>query len=211
MCLPFRWAPGSSLQKSFFCRGQTVGLNNKRDIKHPAWEKWSTGQTLLQRSCCRHESLMRGVSRLTWKHLHTNSRGGEASCISVNSVLRLCLHQIYMYGRMPCLTLRVRLRPLCQFFFLLEPSVKAVFKHSMTFSIYHLPRKPPLFCSRLVSPCQLHQVQRLGWCELLKARGAFAFLKVQHNNRSYDSVRLIQACLSPVSSVVILFPPIPGL
>lgn len=72
MCLPFCWAPGNSLQRHCFCRGQTAGLNNKRGIKHPAWEKWSTGQTLLQRSCCRHESLMRGVSRLTWKHLHTN-------------------------------------------------------------------------------------------------------------------------------------------
>lgn len=156
VCLPFCCALGDSVQKYFLCRGQTAGLNNKRDIKHPTWENWSTGHTLLQRSCCRHESLMRGVSRLTWKHLHTNSRGGEATCISVNSVLRLRSHQIYIFAWMLCLTLLVWLWPLRQTSPSPAGAVKRLCsKYSMVFRIYCLQRRAPSFSARHVRSCQL--------------------------------------------------------
>lgn len=151
MCLPFCWAPGNSLQRHCFCRGQTAGLNNKRGIKHPAWEKWSTGQTLVQRSCCRHESLMRGVSRLTWKHLHTNKpRRRSNPHLSQLRLEALLASNLHLWSN----ALLDLPRPIATFksniFLSLLPSVKAVFKHSMTFWMYHLPRKPPLFCRRRV-------------------------------------------------------------
>lgn len=129
VCLPFCWAPGNSLQRYFFCRGQTAGLNNKRDIKHPAWEKWSTGQTLLQRSCCRHESLMRGVSRLTWKHLHTNKPRRRSNLhLSQLRLEALLASNLHLWSN----ALLDLLCPIATFksniFFLLEPSAKAVFK-----------------------------------------------------------------------------------